>query len=599
MPLDSRPDLGRLRLVAGNCSSAMIDEEATVRWWCAPAPDSSPIFWQLLGPNGALAGWAGVVAGVPSASDDPAAAVVGTELTTTAGRFRVRDAIVGPAALVRSIEAVEHPLTVTLVVRLAPFDSVVDAWTDDGTSRVDGLGLRVTGADRIRVAGWELRAELDLMAGQPRELVIAVGPPPRGNLRDLVTARERAWDRVARRARVPQDHPKRAVDALRVLTACTFDPTGAVIAAPTTSIPEVPGGDRQWDYRYSWLRDASAAASVASRLGQPRVADRYLAFVCERTGLGDGEPHAVVTVEGKDLPEERTLDHELWWGGAPVRIGNGATDQVQVDALGFFGEAMWSHRRSGGRVTAEQRRIVRDMADRLVDPPGATNGIWEFRDDHDLVSAELGRWLLIDRAIRLDRLHRPWRRPPARWITARNEAAHRVRATIDRHGYTPLAFHGRLRGAADATGLLAVVFRLIDGDDPVAHRLVDATIEALGDGPFLRRYPASVDDGFAGTDGAFLPASWWAVSALATLGRIDEAEDRGDAMCKLLPALLPEEWDVANNRPLGNTPLVWSHVEAARAFHLLHAARIERRFGRVGLRAWRVWRYLVVRWLPT
>jgi hypothetical protein len=220
------------------------------------------------------------------------------------------------------------------------------------------------------------------------------------------------------------------------------------------------------------------------------------------------------------------------------------------------------------------------------------------RECHDLVSAEIGRWLLLDRAIKLGRARRPWRRTPPAWVAARADAGDRVRAVVGKRGFAPLAFDGPLAEEADATGLLAVICGLLPPADPRAARLVDATIEALGHGPFLRRYRSEVDDGFQGVEGTFVPASWWVVSALAILGRAEEAQLRADAMCEVLPLLMPEEWDVEGNASLGNLPLVWSHIEAARALSLLHLTRIRRRFGTPGVAAWRLWRFAYLRVTP-
>jgi GH15 family glucan-1,4-alpha-glucosidase len=588
-PIAGPLDVRSLRLVAGELTSALVDGDGSIVWWCGPRPDGSPVLWRLLGPEGGVARWCDRLDAVADDDQDTADACMGTWITVAGGRFLVTDWVLD-GALVRTLEAQERPVTAVGEVVLEPFERLPDG--------DPAVAVSVTGADRTKEEGPVVRVEVDLEPGRPRHLVIAAGPTGRYDLDDALADRRRRWDAVGRRVRLPRDHPQRAMDALRVLSACTYALTGAVIASPTTSVPEAPGGERQWDYRFSWLRDATIAASVASQLGQPRAADRYLDFVCRRTRLRDGATDPIVTVTGDELPPERELHHELWSGAAPVRVGNGASDQEQVDALGFFGEALWTHLLSGGRVSGQQRRILEHLADRLVPALEPSSGIWELRDEYDLVSAEIGRWLLLDRALRLRRVHRPWRRSPAAWTAACADASRRVLAAIDAHRFVPLTFDGPWADEPDATGLLAVVVGLLRPGDPRAHALVDATIESLGDGPFLRRYRTTVVDGFHGEEGAFVPASWWAVSALAVLGRIEEAEERADAMCEALPLLIPEEWDTAAGESRGNLPLVWSHMEAARALSLLHAARIQRRTGRPGLALWRAWRFTVVRLLP-
>jgi GH15 family glucan-1,4-alpha-glucosidase len=147
---------------------------------------------------------------------------------------------------------------------------------------------------------------------------------------------------------------------------------------------------------------------------------------------------------------------------------------------------------------------------------------------------------------------------------------------------------------ADAAALLAPLTGFFSRNDPRARRLVIATVAALEDGPFLYRY-LPFSDGFVGVEGAFIPASWWAVGALAAVGEVDEAERRADAMCAQLPPLQPEEWDVVGAAGLGNTPLLWSHMEAARALYLLQAARIRTRYGSSVLWVWRISRYVRLR----
>jgi GH15 family glucan-1,4-alpha-glucosidase len=489
-------------------------------------------------------------------------------------------------------------MTACLEVTIASIDRVAVPWEADGSAHIDGRAVRVLGADRLAVDGATLIAEVALDGVLARPLLLCVDCDAPSNLETAVRDRQEEWHEVARRARLPHDHPSRAVDALRALTACTFAPTGAVIAAPTTSVPEAPGGERNWDYRYCWLRDASIAASVASQLGLPAAGARYLDFVCRRTSLGQGHIEPVVSVTGGPVPVERELELDSWSGAAPARIGNEAAQQRQLDAVGFLGEALWTHRVSGGSISPALHDLVDRLAEHCLERPGPTNGIWELRTPALLVSAELGRWLLLDRALKLRRLRRPWRRPPSRWRAARQDAAARVQSAISPEGWLPIAFEGALATAPDAAGLLAVITGLLDPREPAATKLVDSTIAALGEGPFLRRYPEGTGDGFSSREGTFVPVSWWAVSALATLGRVDEAAARADALCEALPSLLPEEWEPSRGEPRGNLPLVWSHIEAGRALFVLQCARIGQRWGRAGLAAWKLWRYAYVKVTP-
>ncbi|MFN2451865.1 MAG: hypothetical protein ABR541_05895, partial [Candidatus Dormibacteria bacterium] len=207
-------------------------------------------------------------------------------------------------------------------------------------------------------------------------------------------------------------------------------------------------------------------------------------------------------------------------------------------------------------------------------------------------SADIGRWLALDRAIWIGRIWRPWsRRGP--WLRARARLRDRVLSALADDGSLPQTYDGE--PTADASGLMAVVFGLLRGDDPRAARLVDATMRQLDSGPCLYRYLPREDDGFHGLEATFLPAAFWLVSALAQVGRLDEAVARMGALDDLLPPLMAEEYDVAGGRSLGNVPLVWSHMEATRALYILDAAALRRRRGGLGLGAWRVARYARVR----
>ena len=273
-----------------------------------------------------------------------------------------------------------------------------------------------------------------------------------------------------------------------------------------------------------------------------------------------------------------------------------AKDQVQYDALGLLVEAVSVHVQTGGRLTAPVWEMVRGIADALSEDGlgRRTSGIWELREPADLVSADIGIWLALDRAVWIARGWRPWTRR-RRWLRARDAARTRVAAALGPDGGLPQAYGGGPH-TADASALMAVVFGMFDRDDPRASALVDATLRELDCAPFLYRYEPGGDDGFSGVEGAFLPASWWVVAALAACGRVDEAEERARALDRAVPALMPEEMDPESRVGLGNVPLVWSHMEAARAMYLFDAARLRQRLGPAALAAWRGQRWLRSQW---
>jgi GH15 family glucan-1,4-alpha-glucosidase len=397
------------------------------------------------------------------------------------------------------------------------------------------------------------------------------------------------------RARLPRHHPGRAGDALAVMRACTDRHTGAIVAAPTTSLPEAVGHDRQFDYRYCWIRDAALATSVAVALGQPAAAGRYVSFVADVVLPNPDEAAPVVGTHGDPVPNEREVSGVCGWGGSvPVRVGNAAADQVQYDAWGFVLEALLVQLQAGGSLNRDTWRLVRTVADRMAEnEPGPESGIWELRDEKRLLSADIGRWLALDRAVRIARTRRPWhRRSP--WARARDEARRTVLDAMHDDGRLPQA-HDDSR--PDASALMAVLFGLVAPDDQRAHHLVDAVLRDLAEGAYVRRYPPD-DDGFSGVEGTFLPLSWWVVSCLAILGRLEEADARTDELCAGLPQLLPEMVDPLTGAALGNTPLVWSHVELARALVCLDMAHRMRWIDPLGVVVLRFLRSLPRRLCP-
>ena len=590
------PPIAGHRLLSSGRSVALVTARAEVDWWCAPRPDSPPLLWSLLDRRGAAARWLG--ARYASMPDLPAGPGARGSVIIDGARVAYRDGLVevaGTTCLVRLVRSeggvirLHHRLAIGGfdrpwgTVRSGGFqldDSTVPVFTE-GTSTAKGNWIdTVVVTDATRWAG----------------LVVAAGPLEVDieEASALLEEAEESAARRLRRARLPRHHPDRAAHALAVLDACTYQPTGAVLASPTTSLPEAPGADRQFDYRYCWLRDAALATSVASLLGQGDAARRYLEFLGGVAGRDPELRAPLVDVCGDPVPEERPVEGvEGWAHSQPVRVGNGAAGQVQYDAWGLVVEAVSVHLQTGGSLDDTTWHLVRTLADRVAaNEPEPSGGIWELREPRLLVSGDIGRWLVLDRAIWIARIWRPLSRR-SHWKRARAGTRERVLSAIDEDGRLPQAYGDDHR--PDASALMVPLFGMLSRRDPRAARLIETTLEDLGAGPYLYRYEPGGDDGFSGVEGAFLPMAWWAVSALAVTGHFRAARARADELCARLPQLISEEIDPVDGTSLGNVPLVWTHMELARALYLLDAARLRQRYGAVALAAWRLGRYASLR----
>ncbi len=592
------PAIGAHRLLGDGRSSALVTPDAEIDWWCAPSLDATPVLWSLLDPAGARARWPGTR--LVERTADPAGS--STRTTLAIGRIRVEvwDGLIGitggGSALVRLVRSLDEPVEAVHTLSVGGFDGPVASWAGTTARLADGRLVHLVGG-RTTVDERGLASTTLVAASDWSATVVSCDQPVAADAAALVHALDDAASvqrASRRRARLPRHHPERAGDALAVLEACTDRDSGAVVAAPTTSLPEAPGADRQFDYRYSWLRDASLAVSVAALLGDATAAEHHLAFIHRMAG-GEVPTTPMRDIRGEPVPEEREVPGVSGWGGSsPVRVGNAAADQLQLDALGLLLESVSVYLQTGGSLDAETWNLVRRVADQVAgDDRLLSNGIWELRDPRPLISADIGRWIALDRAVWIARGWRPLTRR-RHWKRARAAARERVVAAIRPDGSLPQAYDDD-HTSLDASGLMAVLFGLMAGDDPRAAAIVDTTIAGLGAGPHLYRYPPGGDDGFAGDEAAFTPMSWWAAAALAQTGRLSEAEARVDELCAVLPSLMAEELDPASGASLGNVPLVWSHIEAARTMYILDAEARRARYGTLGLWVWRLARYASLR----
>jgi GH15 family glucan-1,4-alpha-glucosidase len=346
-------------------------------------------------------------------------------------------------------------------------------------------------------------------------------------------------------------------------------PTGATVAALTTSLPETPGGERNWDYRYTWMRDSTFTLRALHWLNLDWEADEFMQFVGDLEANEDGALQIMYGIDGRrDLTESTRDDLSGYAGARPVRIGNGAFDQRQNDVYGAVLDSILLHTRRSQRLprgcgrSCRARQSARRRSWREPD-----QGIWEARGaPQHYVSSKLMGWVALDRAAKLagiwgeNQLASTWK-----------ATAEEIREDILEHGVDA---RGVLRqhyetDALDASTLLAPIFGFLPGTDARMRASVIAIAEELTEDGFVLRYKTDeTDDGLSGKEGTFLICSFWLVSALAIIGEGQRARDLMDRLLRVASplGLYAEEFDAATGRHLGNFPQAFSHlalIEAA------------------------------------
>jgi GH15 family glucan-1,4-alpha-glucosidase len=483
----------------------------------------------------------------------------------------------------RRVQCVEGEMMVRVV-----FDPRFGYGLSETTFEVTGASVLAKGASGERLVAvlggdvrWEARpqggveAVLPLKAGERVWLVISWNTTERESVLayrpfDALRNTRHRWRDWVRGLQYDGPWGHHVIRSGLLLKLLMYSPTGAMVAAPTTSIPEWIGGKRNWDYRYTWSRDTAMAVRAANLLGCRSEAREFFHFVRD-TLERDRKLQIMYAVDGGRVPDERTLDHLAGYRGSkPVRVGNGARDQVQLDTAGALMDAAYVYERGGGSLSARGWRRLREVVDNVASTwAEPDHGIWEPRaGKRHNVHSKLMSWLALRRGAQLAPLFGN-KRLQTRWqTTADNLHAELCVRGLDKTGKHFVAAYDHEH--ADASLLLLPIHGFLPPTDDRVLRTVDRIQAELGDGPHVYRYRS--DDGVGGEEGAFVLCGFWLAEVLAMAGRIDEAQQvfvaHAEASNHL--GLLAEEIEPGSKTLLGNFPQAFSHLGLINA-----AARID------------------------
>jgi GH15 family glucan-1,4-alpha-glucosidase len=594
-------------LLADCNSAALVSRDGSIDWLCMPRYDSPSVFARILDPG------AGHWSIRPVEPYDvarrylPGTLVVETTFTTASGSVRLVDAMafaegqrhhdLGHDArheLLRLVEGIDG--TVEVQLELAPRGEY--GLVRPLFRQVEGGGRTFGGPNQIAVSAGvatevvdsTMRSRFAVAAGEQvgfgLHWAAVESPAPMPCPPERVAARIEDTTEAWRSWEAEHDiyeGPHRELVRLssRVLKGLTYRPTGAIVAAPTCSLPETVGGERNWDYRYAWIRDASLTLEALYIGACSDEAEDFVSFMTSSAGgrAGEGSLQIMYGIGGEHDLSERVLPHLRGWrDSAPVRVGNGAWGQTQLDVYGELLNALHLYRERLGELHVEIQRFVADLADTAARRWKEKDaGMWEMRGEprHHLSSKVLC-WTALDRAIEL---------APALGMHANLEEWKAERDAI-REAVLTRGWSEKLGAFAqsfdsdelDAAQLLMPILGFLPATDERMKATIDAIADSLTENGLVLRYRSEEGlnaDGLEGEEGTFVICSFWLVSALANAGEVERAEALFDQLVGYANdlGLLAEEIDTANDEQLGNFPQAFSHIGLITAAYAIDQAR--------------------------
>ncbi|MCW2954724.1 MAG: glycoside hydrolase family 15 protein, partial [Conexibacter sp.] len=576
-------------------SAALVGRHGGIDWLCLPRFDSASCFAALLGDE-RHGRWIVAPAGGAHASARryrPGTLVLESEFETAQGAVRVVDFMPrrgdGPPRVMRIIEGLRGRVPMRMQMTLRPDYGSITPWIErasDGVIATAGPdAFRLSTPLPLHVEDGIITSEFTVVEGGRERLTLTWHvsfdeTPPVEDADSALARTEAAWRDWSGRCRYEGAYREEVLTSLIALKAMTSETTGALIAAPTTSLPEEIGGVRNWDYRYCWLRDSVLALEALLSAGYLEEAQAFRNFLL-RVGTGDPTRAQIMYGVGG---ERRLTEFELpelpgYEGSRPVRVGNAASEQFQLDVYGEVAAVMFIGAEAQGsverRVWPRWRTIVEHVETIWREPD---DGIWESRGERrHYTYSKVMAWVVFDRAVRIAERFE-LEAPLERWKEIREE----IHREVCERGYDPerrtfTQYYGSRE--LDSSVLNIPLVGFLPGTDERVTGTIDAITRELGRDGFVSRYStAETDDGLPGDEGQFLACSFWLVSALALNGRVEEARALFERLLGLANdlGLLAEEYDVARGRQVGNFPQAFSHltlIVAARAITAAESSR--------------------------
>ena len=566
-------------LVGDLRAAALVGRNGSVDWLCLPRFDSPSCFSALLGDERhgrwLLAPTDEVL--TTTRRYRPDTLILDTDFETAEGVVRVTDFMPprgdGPPRFMRIVKGLRGRVPMRLELALRPDYGSITPWTElvpDGVMATAGAdAFRLSTPLSLSVDNGTATAEFDAIEGARERFTLTWHPahretPPVEDADSALARTETWWQDWTGRGRYEGSYRDEVMRSLIVLKAMTYETTGALIAAPTTSLPEDIGGVRNWDYRYCWLRDSVLALQA---LIAAEYVDEAMAFRDFLLHTATGDP-SKLQIMYAIAGERRLTEFELpdlpgYEGSRPVRVGNAASEQFQLDVYGEVLNVAYLGVQLRGRIEPRlwpRWRNAIEYVETIWREPD--DGIWESRGPRrHYTYSKVMAWVVFDRAVRLAEEF-DLESPLERWRLTRDEIHQEIcERGYDRERRTFTQYYGS--SELDASVLNIPLVGFLPGSDERVTGTIDAIVRELGRDGFVSRYSTSAtDDGLTGDEGQFLACSFWLVSALAANGRTSEARVLFERLLGLANdlGLLAEEYDVRRQRQVGNFPQAFSHL---------------------------------------